>query len=595
METFANHDNARTGREPFFTTQEPSINIDSPPIYAQSLPIQPSTRRPYKCLESLLPFLEGVIDSQAACELLDFYFAQPGNSLFQSASPYVLSHVVRKQSLLYAAQPRETTSALLSTMLWVSAQTADIPLLLLPGKRARVCETLRALAECLIEECNCGRECGHEKRQAGVTPPAFSSSSAGQIFANLPGKCDRSTAFPVDDVLTFVLFSIVVSGGDHKTNCYKWWNKAIMLARSSGLYSVDSDWSEASRSGLSHSSNHPKGDPTSMSLAALEAREERRRCFWLLFCLDRHLALSFNSTLSIADGEFEVFQPLPEDVWECLETAPIEALTHRVYGPLTTVTGIGFFEWFLALMSILGDIILVHHRRFHPRLGSLDDHEAVLMIEDILTKGAQSIADMRDLYEATAFETAEGPTRLGNSTLRDPGPTASQRSMKLAQVHLVTSYSTFMIHVLHVLLHGKWDAVSMLDNDDDWITSVPFMKCASHAIAASEAVSRILNCDPELSFMPYLFGIYLLHGSFILLLFADRMPQLGPNESVEKACETIIRAHEVCVVTLNTEFQVRSTLPLILSMSEGCPVKKRTDISITRNASARSFVRHCIV
>lgn len=152
-----------------------------------------------------------------------------------------------------------------------------------------------------------------------------------------------------------------------------------------------------------------------------------------------------------------------------------------------------------------------------------------------------------------------------------------------------------MIHVLHVLLHGKWDAVSMLDNDDDWITSVPFMKCASHAIAASEAVSRILNCDPELSFMPYLFGIYLLHGSFILLLFADRMPQLGPNESVEKACETIIRAHEVCVVTLNTEFQVRSTLPLILSMSEGCPVKKRTDISITRNASARSFVRHCIV
>lgn len=57
--------------------------------------------------------------------------------------------------------------------------------------------------------------------------------------------------------------------------------------------------------------------------------------------------------------------------------------------------------------------------------------------------------------------------------------------------------------------------------------------------------------------MPYLFGIYLLHGSFILLLFADRMPQLGPNQSVEQACETIIRAHEVCVVTLSTEFQVR--------------------------------------
>lgn len=96
----------------------------------------------------------------------------------------------------------------------------------------------------------------------------------------------------------------------------------------------------------------------------------------------------------------------------------------------------------------------------------------------------------------------------------------------------------------------------MLDDDDDWITSRRFNECASHAIAASQAVSSILDFDPELTFMPYLFGIYLLHGSFILLLFADRMPQLGANQSVELACETIVRAHEVCVVTLSTEFQV---------------------------------------
>lgn len=57
--------------------------------------------------------------------------------------------------------------------------------------------------------------------------------------------------------------------------------------------------------------------------------------------------------------------------------------------------------------------------------------------------------------------------------------------------------------------------------------------------------------------MPYLFGIYLFHGSLILLLFANRMSSVpgGPNESVERACEVIIRAHEACIVTLNTEFQ----------------------------------------
>jgi hypothetical protein len=31
------------------------------------------------------------------------------------------------------------------------------------------------------------------------------------------------------------------------------------------------------------------------------------------------------------------------------------------------------------------------------------------------------------------------------------------------------------------------------------------------------------------------------------------------SPSVVKACETIVRAHEACVVTLNTEYQVRRT------------------------------------
>ncbi|KAK7743915.1 hypothetical protein SLS53_003937 [Cytospora paraplurivora] len=131
-------------------------------------------------------------------------------------------------------------------------------------------------------------------------------------------------------------------------------------------------------------------------------------------------------------------------------------------------------------------------------------------------------------------------------------------------MNLVTAYSTHILHVLHVLLHGKWDAISMLDDDDDWITSSRFNNCASHAIAASQAVSQILKSDPELTFMPYLFGIYLLHGSFILLLFADRMPRVGPNQSVELACETIIRAHEqknFRKVLRSTLYSVRGSSP----------------------------------
>jgi hypothetical protein len=99
----------------------------------------------------------------------------------------------------------------------------------------------------------------------------------------------------------------------------------------------------------------------------------------------------------------------------------------------------------------------------------------------------------------------------------------------------------------------------MLDDLDHWTTSPSFVKCASHSVSAAEAVSQILRFDPELSFMPYLFGIYLLHGSFILLLFADKM-QIEANPTVRQACETMIRAHEVCVATLNTEYQVCETI-----------------------------------
>lgn len=108
--------------------------------------------RPYKCLEPLLPLLKDVISTEVSCDLLEFYFAQPGSSLFQSASPYVLSHVLRKTSLLHSTNPRETTSALIATILWVSAQTADIPLLLLSGVRARICEALRKLSMWLLQQ-----------------------------------------------------------------------------------------------------------------------------------------------------------------------------------------------------------------------------------------------------------------------------------------------------------------------------------------------------------------------------------------------------------------------------------------------------------
>ena len=123
---------------------------------------------------------------------------------------------------------------------------------------------------------------------------------------------------------------------------------------------------------------------------------------------------------------------------------------------------------------------------------------------------------------------------------------------------IVVTYGTYLMHTLHVLLNGKWDPISLLDDNDLWISSQSFVTATGHAVSAAEALNEILELDPDLSFMPFFFGIYLLQGSFLLLLIADKLQgEASPN--IVRACEVIVRAHEACIVTLNTEYQVCTT------------------------------------
>lgn len=539
----------------------------------------------YQCLTPLLPFLGDTIPISLAYELFDVYLVDPGTSLFQCASPYILSRIFRKKSLLRSANPRKLSPALLVTILWCCTQTADISALLVPGSRSRYTNSLYELATFLV---HC-RDPDRWRRIHGMNPPttlltgltligglrAEKEQAQDHVICDPTLPTTADTNEPVgtaDDVLTFLLLCIGVSAGDFKSDCNKWWSKAARLAMSLQLNRED------------------VGENTGSlpSLMEIECQEERRRVFWLLYSLDRHLALSFNRTIQIPDFCCEVYggylqnrrcciltiskAPLPDSMWETLDDIDISTLPARTLGPPTNITGAGFFEYFLPLMVILGDIIEVQHSQHHPRLGNCDNARALEVIKDAMADCETSLKQLARGVELERVAT-ETPMHISNFLTTVPDQNQSSRpcvgdaeannstSKDALRLRLAIAYSSHILHVLYVLLHGKWDPISMLDNDDDWITTPRFIECASHAIAASEAVSEILDLDPELMFMPYLFGIYLLHGSFILLLFADRMPQLGPNKSVEQACETIIRAHEVCVVTLNTEFQVTSNRP----------------------------------
>ena len=221
-------------------------------------------------------------------------------------------------------------------------------------------------------------------------------------------------------------------------------------------------------------------------------------------------------------------------------------------------------------MTILGEIVDLNHARNHPRFGlrfrngtEWDDQAAE--ISQQLEAYGRSLKDFeaRNSMPQTGPEArqgtdgnANGETGHHDTTSPSSNSVGSNRmSEALLQTKIVVAYGTHLMHTLHILLNGKWDPISLLDDNDLWISSQSFISATGHAVSAAEAINEILDYDPDLSFMPFFFGIYLLQGSFLLLLIADKL-QGEASASVVKACESIVRAHEACVVTLNTEYQV---------------------------------------
>ena len=538
----------------------------------------------YACLAPLLPHLQGIMRPQLAMKLLELYFAPPEGTLFHNASPYVLTPVLRRKSVLEATNARLTTPALLATMIWVTAQTASLPELLAPGSRSSLSSKLQDLVFKLQHE----RDPENWHRVSG----GYTQKSWYDHTVLEASLANAGPPVPVvDDVLSLILITIVTSGGDFKRECLPWWSRALALIETMRLHLLDHPDSEDNDGEESlNQSGWLDGCPQSN-----EAKEEMRRTFWLAFALDRHLALSFNGNLAIMDGESYVYTPLPERTWQSCDEEALSNFSNRQQGPPALVTGTGFFEFFLPLMVLLGDIIHLRRRRNHPRLGSLTGEPSISLVETLLDRCKESIDDLRQgsanrpsFSEPTnpMLEQGMGPVLQaatpGPFVLTPEAPGTNRDGRQSSRVRLVTAYAHFILHVLYVLLHGEWDALTMLawlpsaSSQDEWITSPSFHKCSSHAVFASEAISSILDIDSELIFMPYLFGIYLFHGSLVLLLFADRMPAVhgGPNSAVEAACETIIRAHEACIVTLNTEFQrvfrrvMRATLMVVKNQNK---------------------------
>jgi xylanolytic transcriptional activator XlnR len=567
------------------------LPMPSPPSQYQSYVPQVNHHQQgrYPVLNPLIPHLANIIPVSLACDLIDLYFASSSSAHAHPMSPYVLGFVFRKRSFLHPSKPRQCQPALLASMLWVAAQTSDAQFLTsIPSARGKICQKLLELTVTLLKPLI------HTPsgEASPVSSPVMDGVALGGLGVAMPGSMglDNVAGEPgtfgaagtLDDVVTYIHLATVVSASEYKGASLRWWNAAWSLARELKLGRELPRATQQSDDVEDDDANMADGISNDVELVTEEEREERRRIWWLTYTMDRHLALCYNRPLFLLDIECAgLLQPMDDTEWQNGNFHPRAAdpsLTgERVRGPHFECTGHSIFGYFLPLMTILGEIVDLHHARNHPRFGitfrsapewdvqATEITRHLEAYEESLKKFEQQHFHAHDEDKSEPSITLEMPgelERISSPSARSVRTTSSRMTESDIQTRIVTSYGTHVMHVLHILLAGKWDPINLLDDNDLWISSQGFITATGHAVSAAEAISNILEFDPGLEFMPFFYGIYLLQGSFLLLLIADKL-QAEASASVVRACETIIRAHEACVVTLSTEYQVSLYLAML--------------------------------
>lgn len=337
-------------------------------------------------------------------------------------------------------------------------------------------------------------------------------------ISNLATLHHLTPKMTLDDIITYIQLGTVVSASEFKGYSLRFWAAAWALGKEQKLNIENPNLPE-------------------------ETREEQRRTWWLLYIVDRHLGLCYNRPLAILDSEATtLYRPVEDSVWASDSVlTPAELDPNRLKGLYHFVTGQGLFGYFLPLMTILGSLLELHHLQQNPVIPLCEiDRTMKSTIRAYLEQYTTSLKNWNPVPCNNVYENA----------WRD--------------------YAFQLSHVLSILSLVPWDPLELINSPASLMLSPEFNEALSHAISASKYIRRILNMDADLMLMPFFYGIYLLQSSFVLLFVVDRV-ESDASRDVFLACETIVHAHEVCVVTLNTEYQrnfrrvMRGTINLLNS------------------------------
>jgi hypothetical protein len=598
-------------------------NSDTPSsTWKQQLPAESR----YPVLRPLFPYIRSFLTASQACSLLELYFTSSFKDYMHPVCRHIHAYLFRKSSVLSTTNPRTCSPALLASMLWAAAETGGPDMLSWPHtKRKNVSRKLYVLTIQLLRPLiHVDMGCAHWSDENGDTRSTCPSNlpknpevTRESFSEQMPFTENQGT---LDDVITYIHVAAITSASEHKAASMRWWHAAFSLARELKLNkeSVHSNASYLTSGSTQANEIHmqeteadpwfglssfnfdqglmdfmeapsepspPNAPDKQQQLNApndQEYDEERRRTWWLLYIQDRHLALCYNRNLALLDAECaDLLLPLDEAVWQSGSfITDTSASANRPVFPNFECTGHNLFGFFLPLMTIVGEILDHNHAKNHPLLGGYYRNTTH-------SQGIESeISRQLQCYEESLhrFEVVQIP----------PDQTINFSTHQHAlHTKTVVAYATHVTQVLHILLTGKWDPVSLFDNEDHWMSSPSFTTTMGHAIAAADAVSQILEVDPDLSFIPYFLGIQLLQGSFVLLLIIDRL-QTKTDPRIINACEVIIRATEACVATLDTEYQVRLAICNVSPLSS-YPVWLANSCFSSPQRNYRQILRSAVV
>ncbi|KIX01822.1 uncharacterized protein Z518_09549 [Rhinocladiella mackenziei CBS 650.93] len=548
---------------------------------------QPLAHCRYTVLQYLSPFLDRDFGSNLACDLLDTYFSSAFSSRMHPTCHHIHNFILRRCDILDPVQPRKTHPALIGSMLFVAALSDKaLGLFSGPEERDRVCKYLSLLTYRLLSPSRYEPLLSQE--DLGL-PPSF-GSDPGWSNEDLRRALDpqqQSDAFPIawgtDYIIAFIHVASVISGSEKKAASIRWWNVAFNLARDLKLNQEIESYILQHDDGEDRPNINCKcslNQDASSGFIGEVHREERRRTWWLLFLMDRHLALCYNRPLALLDAECkDLLLPLDDVTWQS------GALPHshgtradgprcmllpsgrgRFHGAPNTYSGPGLFEFFLPLMTITGHLLDYNRAKNNPVLAAAGS--------SMWSSQERQILRELDHYQATLDRLTTRPSLENDAEKSSPWTTASAPPIEDSEAtHIaktVSGYATHVVSVLRILVGSKWDPVCLFEDADFWTSSLGFKDSMSHTMAASECVTQILEHDPDISFMPYFFGIQLLHGSLLLLLVAYRL-QADSGAAILAACEAVIRATEACFVTLPTDYQrqFRNVMRSAIALAKG--------------------------